>query len=472
MQKVLVCLLGVVIWASAGSVKAERVNIGPAQRTALGVTLYSNGLALISDRRKFELSSGNNELWFSGVSPMMVAESVQLKSDGALKITEQGLLPANLNHRELLKAYVGKTIKIIKTNPSTGEEKQLDAKVIVVEPNLILRIDGQFVTSSSGILAFPEIPKELRAKPIFRIVGRVDAKGPGSAHLQYLAQGLSWRADHVASFDRQTNKLNLQTRATLVNQSGIDLMGSHMQMIAGQVKQATPRNRMPREQKLMMAEAVAVDRQAPSERQAMGGFHLYSLSEPVDLPDRMSKQVSLLQPQSFPAKRILVSENQPNIYGHNGGAVYPSHPVIQIEFLNDRKSGAKQPLPSGILRLYGSDKNQKTQFLGEDNLASLPVGEKAKIRTGQAFDVTVRRKQTDFKRDVMGRNTFEAAFEITTLNGGNKPELVKLVENMSGEWAITEQSEVHIRDGNQVYWPVTVPAGGKSTITYRVRVRR
>ena len=42
----------------------------------------------------------------------------------------------------------------------------------------------------------------------------------------------------------------------------------------------------------------------------------------------------------------------------------------------------------------------------------MPVGEIANISIAQAFDVTIRRKQRDFKYDVKGCNTFEAAHDI------------------------------------------------------------
>ena len=42
----------------------------------------------------------------------------------------------------------------------------------------------------------------------------------------------------------------------------------------------------------------------------------------------------------------------------------------------------------------------------------MPVGEIANISIAQAFEVTIRRKQRGFKHDVIGCNTFEAAYDI------------------------------------------------------------
>ena len=466
------CVIGLAVFAAIGPANATPQIIGTNQRSSLGVTLYSTGLALINDQRKIKLTSGNNELLFSGVSPLMINESAQLESSEEISIDQQELLPANLTRRELLVAHLGKTIKVIKTNPMTGEEQTVDAEILSTDPALILRIGGRIVTDVSGQLAFPGVPKNLRAKPVFRIIGTALKNQNPSVRLHYLTRGFSWRADYVAMFDTKTKKLNLKTRAMLVNTSGFDLLGSQMQLVAGQVRQVTPQRRAPNAPRLMKAESMARADVTPGlpTRQNLSGYHLYDLNGLIDLAAGTQKQVQLLPALALSANRILVSVNHPNIYGRASNPDQPSHPMIQIHFAN--KSADGTPLPTGTLRMYGTDKKGHRQFLGEDRLGSVPVGATAQISTGQAFDVTVLRKQTDFKRDVMGRNSFEAAYDIRLQNGGMEDEVVKVVENLSGDWTITYESAAHKRDGNQAQWRVTVPAGGHATVSYRARVKR
>lgn len=116
-----------------------------------------------------------------------------------------------------------------------------------------------------------------------------------------------------------------------------------------------------------------------------------------------------------------------------------------------------------MLRMYGTDKKGNRQFLSEDRLNSVPVGEIVNISIGQNFDVTIRSKQTDFKRHVMGRNTFEAAYDIWVQNGGVLDEVVEVDENLSGDWAIIDKSAAHKRDGNQAQWRVQWACFGKSS---------
>lgn len=466
--------VGLSCLAIAGAASAADVDSGEAQRQALAVTVYSHGMALIEDQRTANLSKGNNTLRVLSISPNLVPETLRLDTNKPFQLIEQGLLPANLNRLELLKAYEGKTLKWIKTHPTTGEEVRRDVHIISASPHLIVRIDGQIETSLPGRIVFPEIPDRLRAKPVFKIVGVADEHAETTLNIQYLAHGLSWRADHVASFDEKSQRLKLQTRATLVNNSGLDLVNAHMQMVAGQVNQVTRQRVRQAAPRLMKSEAMAMadaGAAAPPSRQNLDGYHLYSLNRPIDLAQGQTKQVPLLPTRYLPAKRMLVSVHQPNIYGRSA-SVRPSHPQIQIELENDKSTGAAEPLPGGTLRLYGKDNQGRSQFLGENRLSHLPVGESAHLTTGQAFDVTVRRKQIDFKREVMGRNTFEVAFEIHIKNGSDKPETIVVKENLNGDWKFTDSNTSFKRNGTQAIWTVVVPAGGDTKTTYRVRVRR
>ena len=68
----------------------------------------------------------------------------------------------------------------------------------------------------------------------------------------------------------------------------------------------------------------------------------------------------------------------------------------------------------------------------------MPVGGIANISIAQAFDVTIRPKQRDFKHYVIGCNTFESAYDIRVQNGGMLNEVLEVVGNLSGGWIITD----------------------------------
>ena len=74
----MVLIIGGALAATASSYAQAQQNVTVADRTALALTIYGNGLALVKDRRRAELPIGINELSLSGISPQMIADSLEL----------------------------------------------------------------------------------------------------------------------------------------------------------------------------------------------------------------------------------------------------------------------------------------------------------------------------------------------------------------------------------------------------------
>jgi len=455
---------------AAGSLWAAETGSQPANRTALALTLYGNGLALIKDQRQIDLPPGINDLSITGVSPQMIPDSLYLNHAPGLRMLTRTLRSANLNARTLLEAHVGKAVQLIRTHPQTGAESTIDATLVSVRGGVIARIGGRLVSNPVGRWAFPDIPNHLRADPILALGVESARAGPRKLGLRYLSNGLSWHAAYTANWDREAGKLRLAAWASLKNAAGIDFDNAGVQVVAGQVRRVTrPRRPMARASSTMMkSEAVSADAGAPV-REALAGYHLYTLPEAVTLKHGETVQAVLLKPLSLPVTRELVSEGHPAVYGHvRGGAARPTHPAIRLKFDNKADENA-QPLPAGTLRLYGADKKGAAQFLGEDRIGDVPVGGRVTLNAGNAFDLTVRRAQTDFQRE--GRNRFEVAFEIELRNGSAAAQTVKVVESIPGEWHLIGSDKPNTRENNQAVWRIEVPAKGRVTFNYRVRVQ-
>jgi hypothetical protein len=133
------------------------------------------------------------------------------------------------------------------------------------------------------------------------------------------------------------------------------------------------------------------------------------------------------------------------------------------------------PLPKGIVRVYKKDKQGNAQFVGEDQIDHTPGNEIVRLKLGNAFDVTASRKQTDFQRlGEEGRHhvVFESAYQIVLKNARKEAVTVIVREPVPGDWTIVSESQPHTRAASDVAeWKVSVPAEGKVTLTYRVRVK-
>lgn len=403
MRRLMVLIIGGALAATASSYAQAQQNVTVADRTALALTIYGNGLALVKDRRRAEFPIGINELSLSGVSPQMIADSLELGFSKPVRLLSRTLRPANLNPRSLLEAHIGKTVELIRTHPETGVEMSIAATPISVANGVIARIGTKLVTNPAGRWAFPAIPDHLRAKAALVVGLESAAAGQHDIDIRYLSGGLSWRAAYTANWDRRAGTLKLAAWAALQNSTAMHFDAARVSLVAGQVR------------------------------------------------------------------RELVSESHPAVFSRvRGGAKQPSHPAIRLS-LENPKSDTAQPLPAGTVRLYGPDSSGAQQFLGEDRVGDIPIGDDVKLNAGKAFDVRVFRHQSDFRRQ--DRNKFEAAYEIVLVNGGTKAETVKIVEAVPGDWRLMDPDQPHTRENNQAVWRITVPAKGKAGFTYRVAVR-
>jgi hypothetical protein len=108
--------------------------------------------------------------------------------------------------------------------------------------------------------------------------------------------------------------------------------------------------------------------------------------------------------------------------------------------------------------------------VGEDRIDHTPKDEQVRIKMGDAFDVVGSRKQTDW--DELGRCTSESEWEIELRNHKDTAQEVEVWEPIGGDWTILSSSHKHTkRDAFTFTFDVSVPANGKTKITYRVRVK-
>ncbi len=81
---------------------------------------------------------------------------------GGLTVTEQNFDFDLLTPQKLLEKSVGSTIRVIRTNPTTGADTSEDAKVLsVAEGMVVLQIGDRIETAIPGRLVFSAVAGEL-----------------------------------------------------------------------------------------------------------------------------------------------------------------------------------------------------------------------------------------------------------------------------------------------------------------------
>ena len=448
---------------------------------SVAVTIYNSDLALVKDTRKVQLNVGLNALALRDVSAQIRPETALLRSinaPGSLNLLEQNFDFDLLTPAKLLEKYVGKTVTLIKTHPTTGAETAEQATVLSANNGVVLKVGNRIETGDpanySARIVYDNVPANLRDRPT--LVTQIQNKGATdqTLELSYLTGGLGWKADYVAELNSKENMLDLSGWVTLSNTSGASYKNAKLQLVAGDVNrvQQLPRAMaMQKRKNDMMAEAAA-----PMAEESLLEYHLYTLDRPTTIAENQTKQVALLSATGVPVRKELVLQGADYYYQGQYGEIGSKMKVgVFIEFENKEAAKLGMPFPKGILRVYKKDSQGNAQFVGEDNIDHTPKNETVRLKLGEAFDVTADKKQTDFKvlpRPSKGNNLYESAFEITLKNAKKEKVTVTAQEPISGDWKILSESHPHIKANSHLaVWKIEVPAESSTTLTYRAQVK-
>lgn len=450
---------------------AAEVQVLPHDRTALAVTIYNNDLGLVNDRRSITVEPGRTRLGLAGVSRQIIPSSAFVSGDPPIAVASVDYRFDLLTPAALLERSVGETVGVIRTHPTTGEEAVEQATVLSVEDGVVLRYRDRIETGIPGRLVFETVPADLQPQPTLAATIVSEAGGPLALELGYLTTGLSWEADYMLEVDDAGERLAITGRATIRNTSGTTFTDASLALMAGDIGRDAPPVPQPRaamaESRMMLDAAPAI------EREAIADLHLYTIDEPVTLVDRQTRQIGLFSAANVPLIREYVSVGGPPVFRVIENDRQPEQATVRLRFHNDKETGPGVPLPAGLARVYTRGTDGAVRFLGEQTIPHTAVGQQVEISPGPAFDVTVRREQTDYTQIGTARDVFESAHRLTVANAKANAVSVKLIEIIAGDWEIVEASAPHQKESaDRAVWTIEVPAGGTAELTYRVRVRR
>ena len=208
-------------------------------------------------------------------------------------------------------------------------------------------------------------------------------------------------------------------------------------------------------------------------------FHLYDLHRTVTLPNKESKQVQFLEASGVTVTRTYKYDGAqmglPYGLGYHYtdrdfGSTESKTVAIREEIKNSEANHLGMPLPAGRLRLYRRETTGQMQFVGESQIQHTPADQKIDVTSGNAFDLTGDRKQTDFHTDTRA-HTIDESFEIKLSNAKSQPVTIHAIEHMNRaqNWQVTAKSSDYTKqDSATLDFPVQVPAKGSTTLTYTV----
>jgi len=460
----------------------------------VALTIYNNNLALVQDVRQIDIAGGRSRVEFPDVSATIQPETLSFAAANTT-IIEQNFDYDLLTPGKLMEKAVGQTVTLLRTNPATGAETRERAKVLSVAGGVVIQIGDRIeVLRDDGLpvrVIFDRVPPGLRARPTLSVNLDSSRAGKRPVSLRYLSNGLGWSADYVALYNETAGTIDMQGWVTLTNNTGTTFHNANTVLVAGNPNDGN-RGGGYGQRGMTRAGTEAAD------RERLGDFYLYPISGRTTVANNQTKQVSFLDVQAVPARKVYSAS-----IGWQQNDSEPSNVQSRIAFSTSKNQGLGDALPAGTVRFYQRDREGTPQFIGEKGIDHTPMGSELSLVTGDAFDITVKaevekretitgaewEKSARYRITENGKVTttveverpktfYRTTMRYTLTNARTAPSVVELTQNglTRGWWGDDTRVTLEEIKGEQINadqrkYAVTIPAEGERVfrVTYETR---
>lgn len=436
------------------------------------LSIYSDGRVVVRRSLAQPLEKGRNTLTLKldALDPATL-----FSPDTAVALVSAVLRPAT-DQATALQRAVGQTLAFVRVRESGGADT-VRATVIRTDPPQFRLADGRFVLSAPGEPLFPA--DLIRTVPEVAVTLDASRQRPRT-DLAYVVTGAaSWEV--VYQVVLLGAGCQVSGAATITSQA-LRADSAEIQLVAGSINRARTG---PSSQWLVRAGAMKVAADAApavASEEAVGETHVYQLPARVSLEPGTPLTTALF-PRSGAgyAQEYVVPGVLPyrGFLGQSPGE--PNRVPVQVWYTLKRARGTAfgdRPLPGGTVQLYQSDSAGRLQLVGEARSDHAPPGRDVRVQSGDAFDVTADRVQTDYnqeqippaKRGMPTRQRVTASYRVTISNAKADAVTVDVREARFGVWRVTDSSVPADKlSATEVRFRVQVPAGGDATLTYTVQ---
>jgi len=471
--------------------------------------LDHEGLALIVETRTVDLPAGEGIIRFRGLATGVVLQSAVLEGLPA-HVVERNADFDLLSPASLMEKSVGEVVRVVRTNPATGEQVEKAAVIRAGAQGTVLEIDGRFealdCSGQTERVIFDRVPEGLGDQPVLSVRTRAERAGRHTVTLAYLATGLQWSADYVARLDPTDGTLHLTGWVTLANFGGTGFPDAPVQVVAGTLRKdagTVPVELLVRYQQnqcwpqgtttfgsgevaeyngppvmvplpppppppapmMRMAAESAVDEivvTAMARQGELGDYKIYTLPEPTTVAARQTKQVRFLEREGVAYERVYRADVQ----DYDDDEAHPAAIVLKLK--NEESAGLGVALPGGSVAVMQPDGTGGVLLAGQDRFVDKGVGLPVRLNFGESPDVQVQTRLVKSTSTTRGAVTTDRSeVETTVTNARSEPVTVELVADaaMSRGFRIRSQSiRSRIDDTGYPVWTLSVPANGAATL--------
>jgi hypothetical protein len=435
------------------------------------LSIYSDGRVVVRRTLPQTLQKGRNlvTVQIDGLDPATL-----FSPDSAVTVAGATVhYPSPLN--DALQRAVGQTLSFVRAKGDT-----VRATVVRVDPPQYKLGDGRLLLSQPGE---PLFPVELVRSSTEASLALDASRNRPNTQLAYVAQGVTWEATYQAIIGAGGAQATIGGAATVTSQS-MRTDSADIQLVAGTVNKTRAQKQLQDQyQGARVAAVMIAPEAAMASEQAVGETHVYSLPARLSLEPGVPVATAL-----FPRATTAVSQEfvVPGVLPWRGwmGQMSgdPNDVPVQVWYTFKRGRATPfgdRPLPGGTVQLYQADSSGRVQLVGEASIAHTPAGKDVRVQSGDAFDVTAERIQTDYtqeaippaRRGLPTRQRVTASYRVTVTNAKADAVTVDVRESHFGTWRITDSSvPAEKLSSTESRFRLSVPAGGQAVLTYTVQV--
>lgn len=438
-----------------------------AAQTSLSI--YRDGRVVVRRTLPQALQQGRNSqtLRLEGLDPATL-----FSTDTSVSITSATVRYPSTATDALARA-VGQTLSFVRAKGDT-----VRATVVRADPPQYRLPDGRMLLSPPGEPLFPA--ELVRTTPEAQLV--LDAaRARQRTEIAYVAQGVTWEALYQVIVTGA--RAQVSGTATVTSQA-LRADSAEVQLVAGAIR----RTRAKAEQDQYAAEGVVAMRAGRVSgleeitEEAVGEAHVYQLPGRLSIEPNVPIATALFPRSSAPVAQELVVPGVLPWRGWIGPMPEPNRVSVQVWYTIKRAARTAfgdRPLPAGTVQLYQADSSGRVQLIGEAASDHTAPGRDLRLQSGDAFDVTAERVQTDYnqeqlppvRRGLPNRQRATMGYRVTIANAKTEAVTVDVREARFGTWKIVESSvPAEKLSSTEMRFRVQVPAGGEATLTYTLQI--
>ncbi|HVX83572.1 MAG TPA: DUF4139 domain-containing protein [Phycisphaerae bacterium] len=455
-------------------------NIDPSQIPGFGV---------VKETRNLALHPGENNVAVTDVAEYIDPTTVSFSdlTDPQTSVLQQQFKFDLVSPAKLLEKYVDQPITLLAALGNNNVETVTGTLLSTNQGQLVVQTTNglrMFVASQVQV-QLGKLPEGLITRPTLDWQINATQAGQHRVRTTYQTSGLTWRADYTLVLNADDTAADLGAWVTLLNLSGASYNNAQLKLIAGDVQRVQPQPYGARGGFAMDAVSGPA---TGFEEKSFYEYHLYTLPRRTDIKDNSTEQIALFPTvHNVSVEKVLVYYGLPANFSQY---MFVPNPVLDrdienqsnhkvdayIRFKNAENNHLGIPLPRGKVRVYKQDSSAtggdgSLEFVGEDLIDHTPKDRTLLIKTGQSFDITGDRTQTDFTVDNSRREMTES-IKIVLHNPTKQPVTVIVKENLFRwvNWEITKSSDNYEKiDSRTIHFNEKVPPEGDTTVTYTVK---